>query len=159
MDKTSSPLYAGSKGVCVTWDDFIAASKQLAAHISQDYQPTKLVALTRGGWVPALVLSQLFDIADLSCISVRYEDARRTQPIVAGPLPVTTAGDRVLLVEDFLLSGESLRLAERSIQRTGVQVKTAALGFLPGTAVVPDYSLGPQDSSPRFPWERAVLSE
>jgi uncharacterized protein len=143
----------------VTWDDFVAATKDLAEQIHRTYEPTKLIAVSRGGWAPALVLSQLLDVKDLASITVRYTDAARTQLVVCDPIPALMPGDRALVIEDFLLSGKSLELAAQSMHHSDADIKTAALGYLTDAVIVPDFSLGPQAKAPRFPWERSVINE
>jgi hypoxanthine phosphoribosyltransferase len=143
----------------VTWDDFIAATKSLADQIRRAYEPTRLIAISRGGWAPALVFSQLLDVKDLASIAVRYTDTARTKLEVWGAAPVLVPGDRALVIEDFLLSGKSLAFAVESIHSPGVQIKTAALGYLASPVVVPDFSLGPRPDAPDFPWEHSAIGE
>jgi hypoxanthine phosphoribosyltransferase len=137
-----------------TWGEVADACARLAQLISADYKPTRLIALTRGGWFPALMLSHLLDVRDLASIGVRYSDAERQHLVVVGPMPTVGSGDHVLLIEDFLLSGKSLRQAATLLHRDDVHIKTASLGYLSTAVVTPDYSLGASDTPPSFPWER-----
>jgi hypoxanthine phosphoribosyltransferase len=99
------------------------------------------------------MLSHLLGIQDLESISLKYTDSAREHLVTVGPIPTAKNGDQILLIEDFLLSGKSLRCATELLQCDKSTVKTAALGYLPSAVVAPDYSLGIADMPPSFPWE------
>lgn len=137
----------------LNWGEAVAACEELAAALARTYRPTHLVALARGGWFPALMLSYRFEEAGIYSILLKYADEARTSLELRSPLPETGSGDRVLLVEDFLVTGRTVGHARTLFAPSGATCRTAALGYLADALVVPDFSLGPKSATPRFPWE------
>jgi hypoxanthine phosphoribosyltransferase len=137
----------------MTWDEFAHSCEELARLIAAEYRPTRLIALTRGGWIPALVLSHLLSVTDVTSISVRYTDEARRHLVAVPPIPSVAQHDRLLLVEDFLLSGKSLGMAANLLRDRASELRTAALGYRSAADIIPDYSLWSRTEAPTFPWE------
>ncbi|SDH85927.1 phosphoribosyltransferase [Propionivibrio dicarboxylicus] len=118
------------------------------------FQADAIVALTRGGWIPARLLSDGLGIRELLSIGLRYSDARRTDLVAYSlPDPMPTAR-KLLLVEDCLESGRSLQEAKRLLEAAGNEVRTASLYITRQTMTAPDYHVIAVATPPTFPWER-----
>ena len=117
------------------------------------FQPDFLVGLARGGWIPTRLLSDALDVREILSIGMRYTDASRTSLVAYSlPAPLPT-GKRLLLIEDCLESGKSLREARRILESAGNEVRTACLFITDETPMEPDYFLARLPAPPRFPWE------
>jgi len=68
------------------------------------------------------------------------------------PTPIQRA-DQILLVEDALETGRSLRHALSVLASQAGSVRTAAYFYRPDAVIVPDYCVGPAAQIPAFPWE------
>jgi len=130
-------------------------AERLAHQIkASGFQADAIVALTRGGWIPARLLSDGLGIRELLSIGLRYSDTSRTDLIAYSlPDPMPTAR-KLLLVEDCLESGRSLQEARRLLEAAGNEVRTASLYITRQTVTAPDYHVIAAATPPAFPWER-----
>jgi hypoxanthine phosphoribosyltransferase len=107
-----------------------------------------IVAIANGGIIPAGILNQRLNI-DFQLIKINLRDeAQRPKwedPRLLEPLAFDPSGRRILLVDDRIKSGSTIRLAKKLLS-SALVVKTFAVN---GTA---DYSLYDQ-SCFRFPWK------
>jgi len=138
----------------ITWDSVMILSDRLAERVKADgYRPNMIVAVARGGFVPARLLSSRLSIARLSSIGVRYQgESRRDHTFYSFPDPINER-DYILLVEDVLETGRTLRDARQLLRTKAAEVRTGAYYYQQGSVIVPDYSLGATRHVPTFPWE------
>lgn len=136
------------------WERVTAMCATLAEDVLRSgYHPTHIIAVARGGWVPALLIAQLVEPAELLSISVRYSGATGCDPAPVPPVPEVPMGGRALILEDFVESGRSLRAARGAVLSSDNSVRTAALARKPSAVFVPDYCLATSADAPWFPWE------
>lgn len=137
-----------------TWEEVKSLTDRLCRLILENECSLNLiVAVARGGFVPARLLSSGISVQRMASIGVAYVDADRTRrEFYSVPTPID-GSYRVLLVEDALETGRSLQDARDYLRRCGTQVWTAAYFYMPHSVVQPDFSLGVVDTIPAFPWE------
>ncbi len=130
----------------VTWDEIIEWSWSLADKIRESgYKPDVIVALARGGYVPARLLCDFLDIENLLSIQSQHwtEAAKREErAIIKYPYKIDLAGQKVLIVDDICDTGESLILARRFISENWNpgEIKIATLQWISSVAKLkPDY--------------------
>jgi len=140
--------------IAIFWDEASSLIAKLGATIKADGESYDLiVAIARGGFVPARLLSGHLGVKRLASIGLVYEDETRTSlGVYAFPEPIVE-GTRVLLVEDALESGKSLIRATELLRERGAIVKTAALFISQSVLIQPDFTLGVVADIPVFPWE------
>jgi uncharacterized protein len=109
-----------------------------------------IVAIVRGGLVPARLLAKYLKIEEMYCLTIVKEGNDRH---ILSNITVELTGKNILLVEDFLESGKSLIAAKQYLEGLGATVKTASLSYQPSALVKPDYSNGEQATIPQFPWD------
>ena len=141
-----------------TWSQIYELLLCLSQKIqSQRYNPDVIVGISRGGLVPARILTDLLETPQLSIIQIEfYADINQTfqKPSLKQPLTVNVAGKKVLLVDDIADSGESLKLAKNHLQDQGAQeIKTATLYKKPQSAIIPDFYEKQTTKWVVFPWE------
>jgi hypothetical protein len=127
----------------VSWDRVHALSRRLA-HALRDsgFQPDIIIAIGRGGYVPARLLADYLDSMALTAIRVEhYRGAeKQSQARVAYPLCHDIAGLRVLLVDDVSDSGDTYRVALEHLARwQPARVVTAALHHKAVSRYQPDH--------------------
>lgn len=128
----------------VGWEEVVELSERLARMVGKSgYKPDTVIALTRGGWVPARIVSDILDIHNLYSIRVEYYsgDVRREHAVVSHSLPVNINGKRVLLVDDISHTGSSLEVACEHLlgKYKPAEFKIAALHAVEGTRMMPEY--------------------
>ncbi len=124
---------------------------------NQNYRPDLIVGISRGGLIPARILSDLTETAGLSIIQIAfYTDIAKTnpEPTLKQGLTTQITGKKVLLVDDIADTGKCLHLARQHLQKQGAaEIKTATLYFKPESITVPDFYEKKTDSWIVFPWD------
>jgi hypoxanthine phosphoribosyltransferase len=139
-----------------TWSTVVDDSEALARIITASgFSPDLIVAVARGGFVPARLLANHFRDASLASIAVAYVDAARTELVVSAAPGPLVRWSSVVVVEDCLESGRSLQRAVTHFRDAGLDVHGASLYTTPATVVEPDSSVRELTDPPRLPWEGA----
>lgn len=121
--------------------------------VGSNFKPQSIVAVARGGWIPARLLSDCLNIKEILSIGIAYADKTRTDLVTYSTPSPFPKNERVLIIEDCVESGRSIEFAERAFSTQANDVRTAAL-FVTETAMfVPDYYLKKVEKPPTFPWE------
>ncbi|MDW8323289.1 MAG: phosphoribosyltransferase [Burkholderiales bacterium] len=128
----------------VSWGRFHTLARRLALKIrASGYRPDLIVAIGRGGYMPARVLSDFLDLPDMTGFRIEHYHATRKgrQAVVRHPLSVPLAGRRVLLVDDVTDSGDTFAVALQHLDACGppLEVRTAVLHHKTVSPYVPDY--------------------
>jgi hypoxanthine phosphoribosyltransferase len=120
------------------------------------FKPDVIIAVSRGGWLPARVLSDLLETG-LGNVSVEFYlgvAETRKAPVLTQSASVPVAGKKVLVVDDVADSGESLKLVKAHILQQGAkEVRVATMYYKPWSVVKPDYYVLETRHWVVFPWE------
>ena len=151
----------------LTWDGFGEASRDLARAILADgFVPEVVVAIARGGLLPAGAIAYGLGVKNCGAINVEFYTGIGTvldAPEVLPPeLDMTYLdGRRVLLVDDVADSGRTLDLAVKLLVDRGADVRSAVIYTKPTTIVQPDFSWKATSLWIDFPWSfrGSVLEE
>ena len=107
------------------------------------YAPDIVIAIGRGGYVPARILCDYLILDELTAVKVehwRKAGEKRERAVVKYPLNVKIAGKKVLLVDDLTDTGETLDVTVRYLKRfRPEEVRTAVLLHKTFSSVVLDY--------------------
>jgi hypoxanthine phosphoribosyltransferase len=130
----------------LTWSGVARDSKKLSDIIKgSGFAPDIIVAIGRGGLVPARILSDYLHIKDLTSIKVEHWGIAATpdeKAVIKFPLSADIKGKRVLLVDDITDTGDTLRVSVGYLNGFGPgEVRTAVLVHKTTSEVVPDYYL------------------
>jgi hypoxanthine phosphoribosyltransferase len=141
-----------------TWSQIYAMLFSQAEKIrGSGFKPDVIVGLTRGGWIPARVLSDLLEIPDLAVVRVEFYlgvAENRSEPVLTQGFSAVVEGKKVLLVDDVADTGKSLQLAREHIRQKGAtEVRIATVYRKPFSAVTPDYFEKETRRWVVFPWE------
>jgi len=144
-----------------TWNKIYAMLLSQAEKIRKSgFKPNTIVGITRGGWIPARVLSDLLEIPDLATVRVEFylgvaetlNEPALTQGVSAG-----VSGKKALVVDDVADTGKSLQLAKEHLLRQGAtEVRIATLYYMyykPFSVAKPDYYEKETRRWVVFPWE------
>lgn len=142
----------------LTWEDFGRASRELAHTIVHSgFQPDIIIAVARGGLVPAGALSYSMGIKLSDAINVEfYTDVEETlpDPVLLEPLldVNSLANKRLLVVDDVADSGRTLDLVLKLLRTHGAEVRSAVIYGKSRSVVSPDYVWKHTDEWIVFPW-------
>jgi uncharacterized protein len=115
-----------------------------------DYQPDIIIGITRGGLVPARLLSRDLQVKDMHCLTVRKVGEERK---VVDEILDNLVGKNILLVEDMLETGRSLVVAKQYLESKGATVKTVCLYIMEITEIEPDFYIRLVQEVEKFPWD------
>jgi hypoxanthine phosphoribosyltransferase len=107
------------------------------------FAPDLVVAVARGGFVPARLVCDFLDVRDLASLGVRhYAPGARAEARarVSQPVNAELRGRRVLLVDDVNDSGETLEVARAHLaERSPRELRLAVLHEKAHTRVAADF--------------------
>lgn len=136
------------------WGEFVTDTKMLANQIKEDnFEPEILIAVARGGWFPTRFLSDYLKVKNIASIGIKYIDDERTQLYAYSHPSIPDNINKVLIIEDMLESGKSIKWAQKYYEELGYNVKIASIYITDKTPFSPDYFCKKIDISTRFPWE------
>ena len=121
-----------------------------------NFKPEAIIAVLRGGWVPARVLADQLE-TPIGTVSVEFYVGvaeTREAPVLTQGVSVAVAGKAVLIVDDVADSGESLKLVKAHVLQQGAtEARVATVYYKPWSAVKPDYYMRETRRWVIFPWE------
>jgi xanthine phosphoribosyltransferase len=142
----------------VTWAEVHRDAKLLVRRLLPLKTWTGIVAISRGGLVPAAIVAREMDIRvlDTICIST-YEDQARGEPkIIKAPERASVeSGKGWLLIDDLVDTGLTMRAARALLPHAHVATVYAKTDGIP---FVDTYVHEvPQDVWIHFPWDTDVI--
>jgi hypoxanthine phosphoribosyltransferase len=142
-----------------TWERIYELLLDLASRIrSADFKPDVIVGVSRGGWAPARIMSDLLENPEMANVKAEfYQGIAETkgEPSITQPVSVSVKGKKVLVVDDVADTGKSLALVREHLKEQGAaDVKIAAIYYKPWSIVTPDWFERKTSRWIIFPWER-----
>jgi hypothetical protein len=141
------------------WDQIYSMLLELALKIRKSgFKADLIVGVSRGGWAPARILSDLLENARTANIKIEFYTGlgkTTTRPIVTQPISDEISGKNALVVDDVSDTGGSLKVVMEHLQEKGAaSVKTVTIYLKPHSIFKPDYFAGITSDWIIFPWER-----
>lgn len=149
----------------LSWQQVESLTRKIAQETTGERFDVVL-AITRGGLIPATLLCELFELRTvLSATVIFYTDDGEpffgmTEPrFLSFPSPSALQGRRVLIVDDVWDSGRTANAVHARVSRVNpASVKVAVLHFKPTqnifASVMPDFYGEVTDKWVVYPWER-----
>jgi hypoxanthine phosphoribosyltransferase len=128
----------------ISWSRFQQLTRGLAEKIrNSGFRPDLIIAIGRGGYMPARLLSDYFGIMDLADIKIEHYRGTHKQAsaVIKYPLTANVSDRKVLLVDDVSDSGDTFSVAIKHILQCGtpVQLRSAVLHHKTTSIFTPDY--------------------
>ncbi|WP_455222400.1 phosphoribosyltransferase [Kaarinaea lacus] len=128
----------------VTWARFNNLARQLAQQIrAAGTKVDMIVAIGRGGYMPARILSDLLGIMNLTSFKIEHYrgSLKSPQAIIKYPLVADVAQQHLLLVDDVSDSGDTFTVALEHVHSKGrpASIQTAVIHHKTVSSFVPDY--------------------
>lgn len=129
----------------VPWASVVRLVTRLAVQIRKgEYYPDIIIAIGRGGYVPARLLADYLDRMNLTSMKIEhYFSGSHQHPVttVIYPLSINVTNQRVLLVDDVSDSGDTFEVALDHIRQRSSpsEIRTAVLHHKSSSSYMPDY--------------------
>lgn len=128
-----------------SWEEMGELSFELAKSIlGKKKRYNRLIGLVKGGLTWSRTLLDYLDIPHLSSFQVKfYQDILKTnnRAIIVQSLPVVVEGENILLFDDVVDSGETVKTAKEYLLMCGAKsVTTASLFTKEWAKIQPDFS-------------------
>ena len=136
----------------VTWDQLHRDARALAWRL-MSLRPLKgIVAVTRGGLIPAAIIARELDVRLIESVSVvSYDEEKRGVPSVTKPPAAAGDGSGFLIVDDLVDTGTTARVVRGLLPRAHfATVYAKPLGKDMVDSFVTEVS---QDTWILFPWD------
>lgn len=149
------------KGFHVSWDQLHRDSRALAWRLDgkgpDDGAWKAVVAITRGGMAPAMIVARELDIRMVDTISVKsYNHQAQTEPrvIKAPDISVVGDGSGVLVIDDLVDTGKTLEVVKATMPKAHIAtVYAKPMGRPMVETFITEVS---QDTWIFFPWDMAL---
>jgi len=123
----------------VGWDALEEMVRDLASRVGSDYDV--LLAITRGGLVPAGMLAYRLGIRNILVAAVEYYDAAghpgQKPTFLQFPADPQLRGQRILIVDEVWDSGTTIHAVTERVRQAGGLPTTIVLHYKPTHSVVP----------------------
>jgi hypothetical protein len=107
------------------------------------FRPDLVVAIGRGGYVPARIVCDFLEISDLTAIKIEHWGMgaqKQDAALLRFPLNIDVSGQKILVVDDVTDTGDTLRTASTYLlQQHPAEVRTAVIQHKINSRFLPDY--------------------
>jgi xanthine phosphoribosyltransferase len=138
----------------VTWDQLHRDAKALAWRLVERGPWQGMVAITRGGLIPAAIIARELDCRLIETVSVvTYDEEHRGEPQVVKPpaAALESQGEGWLLIDDLVDTGTTARLVRKMLPKAHFATVYAKPAGKPNVdTFITEVS---QDTWILFPWD------
>ncbi len=140
----------------VTWDQLHRDARALATVLAPLGPWTGIVAITRGGMIPAAIVARELECRLIETVSVvSYDEEHPGEPFVVKPPAAAGDGAGFLIIDDLVDRGATARLVRTLLPRAHFACLYAKPEGRPATdTFVAEVA---QDTWVLFPWDTAPL--
>ncbi len=151
------------KFIAPSWEDIEDLSYKIAKQIiDKNIRIDSIIAILRGGWIPARIIADLLGIEEIGVLGIKFYksiETRKEQPIITHPLILDIYDKNVLVVDDVADTGKSLSIAIELVRLYGPRnLYTATIYVKPTSIFTPDFYAETTSAWIIFPWEKAELA-
>ncbi|MGL4675477.1 MAG: xanthine phosphoribosyltransferase [Wohlfahrtiimonas sp.] len=145
-----------SKKYLVTWDMLQVHGKALSQHLIERQEWKGLIAVSRGGLVPAAIVARELNIryVDTLCIASYHDHKNQTDMQLVKECNVPHEGEGFVIIDDLVDSGNTAKL----IRKLYPKAYFVTVFAKPQGKPLVDFSVidVPQDTWIEQPWDTAV---
>lgn len=149
------------KGFHISWDQIHRDSRALAWRLDgkgpMDGNWKAIIAITRGGMAPAMIIARELDVRTVDTISVKsysHQDQSEATILKAPDAELTGDGTGILIIDDLVDSGKTLQLVRDLYPKAHfATVYAKPLGKPLVDSFITEVS---QDTWIFFPWDMAL---
>lgn len=141
-----------------TWNQIYDMLLEVADEIRKDeFRPDIIVGISRGGWPPARILSDLLSNPNVANVRAEFYlgvEETSDEPVLTQPISVNVRDKKILIVDEVADTGKSSKLVKDYIIQEGAkEAKIVTVYYKPWSIVKPDYCAKETRDWIVFPWE------
>lgn len=145
--------------IFLTWNDVEECVDRVVSRLDRDYDC--ILVITRGGLVPACLISELINLRDIIVAAVMFytgENQTLEKPIfLQFPADPLLAGKKILVIDDVWDSGKTIMAVRERIETAQGRAHVAVLHYKPKHSQfpdeAPDYYGKETDAWLVYPWD------
>ena len=142
-----------------SWDQLYGLLLNLSEAVRKSgFEADLMVGVSRGGWIPARIMSDLLENPNLAKVTAEFYVGvaeTRQEPSITQPVSASVDGKKVLVVDDLADTGKSLKIVNAHLKNQGAsEVRIATIYYKPWSITVPDYYEKETRRWIIFPWEQ-----
>jgi len=164
MNIAAQAYYEKSEGIInLSWNDVEDDVLKIIAKMKDDnFEPDIIVSIARSGLIPASMIAYTLGNKQLYVIKVDFsitqkdgkDQELRDRPIITQELSKDVSGLKVLVVDEMVVSGSTLKLVKSYMEfKNPAQVKYSVLYKQPWAEFQPDYFGREIIQWPIYPWK------
>jgi hypoxanthine phosphoribosyltransferase len=142
----------------LSWNQIYGLLLKLAEAVQKSgFEPDVIVGVSRGGWIPARIMSDLLENPKLANVTAEFyvgvAETKR-EPTLTQSVSISVKDKKVLVVDDIADTGKSLKLVNAHLKKQGAsEIKIATIYYKPWSITVPNYYEKETRCWIVFPWE------
>ncbi len=143
---------SASKDFPISWEEFHRHSKALAWRLLEKDDWKGIIAVTRGGLVPAGIIARELEIRLIETICISsYDHQDQRQADILKSVNVDNDGDKWLVIDDLVDTGNTLKIIKEILPKAHIAtVYAKPMGMKYVDTFVTEFS---QDTWLHFPWD------
>ncbi len=137
----------------LSWDDLHADTIALARQLGDDNDWKGIIAITRGGMVPACIVASELGVLNVETLCITSYDVKEQSEAktLKTPENIEDQGQGWIIVDDLADTGQTFKLARESYPKAHYAcVYTKPRGESQADSYIKSF---PQDTWVHFPWE------
>ncbi|AWR96694.1 phosphoribosyltransferase [Acidianus sulfidivorans JP7] len=128
----------------VKWEEIVELSTKLSEILKEQYMPDVIIAIARGGLVPARLVADALGIMDVLSIKVEHwviTASHTPEAKIKYAYKVNLEGKKVLLIDDITDTGDSLLITSKYVKENfnPSEIKSSTLQYIESSKFVPDF--------------------
>lgn len=164
LNPIAQQYYDKSEGVVnLSWQDVEHDALHIINRMKEDaFEPDIIVSIARSGLIPASLIAYALGNKQLYVIKVDFSKVQkdgkdqelRDRPIISQELTRDVQGLKILVVDEMVVSGSTLKLVKAYMEiKNPLEVKYAVLYKQPWAEFKPDYFGREIIEWPLYPWK------
>lgn len=148
------PLYR------LSWDEVMKACKDIAVEADRTFGPTSVVGIAKGGLIPATIIASILRVDLFPCMLTRKRrgEVIHEKPQVVVSVSERVSGQRVLVVDEMVMTGETMRTVLAQCKKEKARVVRTACLWASVESWKPTFYSMETAGYVMFPWDYEVFS-
>jgi hypoxanthine phosphoribosyltransferase len=128
----------------VSFEEVYEMAKLLSEKVkSSNYEPTTVVGLARGGWIPARLMCDFLGITDLISLKVEHwleTGKTKDEATIKYPITSSMTEKKILIIDDITDTGKSIITSIEYLKKLDPEeIRIGVMQYIPQSECKPDY--------------------